>query len=50
MIGGKRNIDPGVTKFITVLAYAFVYAVLPLFSLAFGYFRVHEKEARDEVQ
>ncbi len=26
------------------------YAVIPVFALLYGYFRVAEKEARDEVQ
>jgi hypothetical protein len=44
------NITPGAQRAMDVIEKIVRYALIPLFAIFYGYFRVAEKEARDEVQ
>ncbi|MFZ3109445.1 MAG: hypothetical protein WA234_01975 [Rectinemataceae bacterium] len=40
------NMSPAIDTILDIVRYA----LIPIFALLYGYFRVAEKEARDEVQ
>jgi bacteriorhodopsin len=50
LVFDAKDLGEGAERALKAICDAMYFGVLPLFALLYGYFRVFEKEARDEVQ